>query len=172
MNQSPASIFISLGSNLGEREKNLLDAIHLITKLPHTNSIHQSKMYVTAAWGKTDQPDFINMVIEINSSLSPDELMNSLIHIEEEMGRVRNEHWGPRIIDLDILFYGNEIVNSPKLIIPHPELQNRNFVLVPLHEIASKFIHPVLKKSVAQLVEECPDKLTVLIATEARISNG
>lgn len=172
MNFPATNVFISLGSNLGAREKNLHDAIELISQLSDTLPVAQSKMYTTAAWGKTDQPDFLNMVIEIRSTLLAEELMESLLHLEEKMGRIRNDHWGPRIIDMDILFYGEEIHYSSRLIVPHPEMQNRNFVLVPLNEIAPQFIHPVLKKSVAQLLEECSDKLTVLKVIQAGVPNG
>ena len=172
MNPSQANIFISLGSNLGRREQHLLDAIDLIVQLPDTNLVKQSKIYTTAAWGKTDQPDFLNMVLEISSALLPQQLMESLLQLEEKMGRVRNDHWGPRSIDMDILFYGDKIIDSLTLYVPHPELQNRNFVLVPLNEIAPGFIHPVFKKSIAQLLEACSDKLPALTALQAGISNG
>ncbi len=172
MNPSPATVFISLGSNLGIRENNLQQAINLIVQLPQTSLVNQSGMYSTAAWGKTDQPDFLNMAIEISSALLPVDLMESLLQLEEKMGRVRNDHWGPRIIDMDILFYDKEIIHLPHLHVPHPEMHNRNFVLVPLNEIAPEFIHPVFKKKIAQLLEECPDKLTVLKAMQAGISNG
>jgi 2-amino-4-hydroxy-6-hydroxymethyldihydropteridine diphosphokinase len=170
MNSSPASIFISLGSNLGAREQNLRKAIELIGQLRETTLIRESKMYSTAAWGKTDQPDFINMVIEINSSLTPETLMEMLLALEEKMGRIRNDHWGPRLIDMDILFYGGEIQSTLTLTIPHPEVQNRNFVLVPLNELAPAFIHPVLKKNIAQLTEACTDELPVLFATHPGVS--
>ncbi len=172
MNPSPATVFISLGSNLGARENNLQEAIKLIASLPQTSLVNQSGKYTTAAWGNTDQPDFLNMVIEIRSGLLPAALMESLLHLEEKMGRIRNDHWGPRSIDMDILFYDKEIIHLSHLHVPHPEMHNRNFVLVPLNEIAPEFIHPVFKKNIAQLLEECPDKLTVLKAIQAGISNG
>lgn len=172
MNLLQANIYISLGSNLGDREKNLRDANALLAQLPQTGFVKESKIYTTAAWGKTDQPDFLNQVVAINTSLAPQQLMESLLQLEEKMGRVRNDHWGPRIIDMDILFYGDEVINTLTLHIPHPEMQHRNFVLVPLNEIAPELIHPVLKKSIAQLLTECSDKLTVLTALQAGISNG
>jgi 2-amino-4-hydroxy-6-hydroxymethyldihydropteridine diphosphokinase len=172
MNSLQATVFISLGTNLGDREKNLRDAIELLAQLPHTSLIKQSRIYTTAAWGKTDQPDFLNMVVAISSALLSQQLMESLLQLEEKMGRVRNDHWGPRIIDMDILFYGDEVVDSLTLRVPHPEMQHRNFVLVPLNEIAPELVHPVLKKSIAQLLEACSDKLTVLTALQAGISNG
>jgi 2-amino-4-hydroxy-6-hydroxymethyldihydropteridine diphosphokinase len=172
MNPLQATVYISLGTNLGDREKNLRDAVDLIIQLPHTSLVKQSKIYTTAAWGKTDQPDFLNRVVAISSALLPQQLMESLLLLEERMGRVRNDHWGPRIIDMDILFYGDEVIDSLTLQVPHPEMQHRNFVLVPLNEIAPELIHPVLKKNIAQLLDECSDKLTVLTALQAGISNG
>jgi 2-amino-4-hydroxy-6-hydroxymethyldihydropteridine diphosphokinase len=165
MNYSP--VFISLGSNLGDREANLRKAIILITELENYLPVKISGFYSTAAWGKTDQPDFLNAVIEIQTQQSPEILMKNLLRLENEMGRVRDDHWGPRLIDMDILFYGNQICRSETLIIPHPELHKRKFVLVPLHEIAPEFIHPVSEKKVSEMLEECSDKLSVLASQNA-----
>jgi len=125
-----------------------------------------SSIYETEAWGITDQPSFLNQALEISTSLNARQLMRKVLKIEEEMGRVRKEKLGPRIIDIDILLFENEIHDLRFLKVPHPEMQNRRFVLVPLAEINSSFQHPVLKKSIAELLEECPDNLEVKKITE------
>ena len=149
-----------IGGNLGDRKENLLTAISFINEQcgPLTRS---SSIYETEAWGKTDQPSFLNQALEISTSLNARQLMRKILKIEKEMGRVRKEKLGPRIIDIDILLYENEIHDLRFLKIPHPEMQNRRFVLVPLAEIDPTLQHPVLKKSIAELIEECPDNLEV-----------
>jgi len=149
-----------IGGNLGDRKENLLTAISLINEQcgPLTRS---SSVYETEAWGKTDQPSFLNLAMEISTPLNARQLMRKILKIEKEMGRVRKEKLGPRIIDIDILLYENEIHDLRFLKIPHPEMHNRRFVLVPLVEIAPTLQHPVLKKTIAELLEECPDNLEV-----------
>ena len=149
-----------IGGNLGDRKENLLTAISLINEQcgPLTRS---SSVYETEAWGKTDQPSFLNLALEISTPLNARQLMRKILKIEKEMGRVRKEKLGPRIIDIDILLYENEIHDLRFLKIPHPEMHNRRFVLVPLAEIDPTLQHPVLKKSIAELIEECPDNLEV-----------
>ena len=153
-------IFILLGSNLGDRHSNLnyarLEIGRLIGKIITTSSI-----YKTAAWGQMEQPDFYNQVIEIRSALSPEKMLSIVKNIEKKAGRVREEKWGPRIIDIDILFYGDYIIASDTLVIPHPHIPDRRFTLLPLAEIAYDFIHPVNKKSVNQMLDACTDKLAV-----------
>jgi 2-amino-4-hydroxy-6-hydroxymethyldihydropteridine diphosphokinase len=156
MNQA----FLLLGGNLDDRKQNLAKAGELIQKQCGTIS-HLSSLYETAAWGKTDQPAFLNQAIEIKTPLSAKELMKCILKIENDMGRTRIEKYGPRIIDIDILFFNREIYDEDFLKIPHPQLQNRRFALIPLEEIAPSFKHPVLKKSVSQLLKECRDKLEV-----------
>lgn len=153
-------IFVLLGSNLGDRAANLRKAITMIGELPGI-VLRQSAVYQTAAWGKTDQPDFFNQVIRLESTLDPEELLTGLLDIERRLGRERLEKWGPRAIDLDILFYHQRVVNLPHLTIPHPQLHLRRFTLVPLAEIAHDKIHPVLHQSVEHLLELCPDPLPV-----------
>ena len=149
-----------IGGNLGNRKENLLTAISLINAQcgPLTRS---SSIYETEAWGITDQPSFLNQALEISTSLNARQLMRKILKIEKEMGRVREEKLGPRIIDIDILLFENEIHDLRFLKIPHPEMQNRRFVLVPLAEIDPTLQHPVLKKTIAELLEECPDNLEV-----------
>jgi len=152
--------YLLIGGNLGNREENLSKAVDLINE-QCGNITKTSSLYETAAWGVTEQPSFLNQALEISTSLNAKQLMRKALAIEKTMGRVRKEKFGPRIIDIDILFYENEVHDLSFLKIPHPELQNRRFVLVPLAEINSEFQHPVLKKTVAELLEECPDNLEV-----------
>lgn len=149
-----------IGGNLGDREENLLKAIALINEQCGP-LIRASSVYETEAWGKTDQPSFLNQALEISTALNARQLMRKILKIEKEMGRIRQEKLGPRIIDIDILLYENEIHDLRFLKIPHPEMQNRRFVLVPLAEIDPTLQHPVLKKTIAELLEECPDNLQV-----------
>ncbi len=143
--------YIGIGSNLGSREDNCERAIELIAE----NSIKilkRSSMIETEPWGVKDQPKFINMALEVETKKSPQDLFFILKDIEKAMGRTETEHWGPRIIDLDILFYDDLILKTPELEIPHPFIQERDFVLKPLCEIAPEKIHPVLGKTVRELL--------------------
>jgi len=152
--------FLLIGGNLGNRKENLSKAVLLINERCGSLT-RSSSIYETEAWGKTDQPAFLNQALEISTSLNARQLMRKVLKIEEEMGRVRKEKLGPRIIDIDILLFESEIHDLRFLKIPHPEMQNRRFVLVPLAEIDSTLQHPVLKKTIAELLEECPDNLEV-----------
>jgi len=118
-------------------------------------------MYETAAWGKTNQPSFLNQALELDTSLTAAQLIRCLLKTEKMMGRVRVEKYGPRIIDIDILLFNNEIHNNHLLKLPHPEMQNRRFALLPLAEIAPDVMHPVLNKSIVELLNECSDLLEV-----------
>jgi len=149
-----------IGGNLGNRKENLAKAVSLINEQCGSLT-RSSSIYETEAWGNTDQPSFLNQALEISTSLNARQLMRRVLKIEEEMGRVRKEKLGPRIIDIDILLFENEIHDLRFLKIPHPEMQNRRFVLVPLAEINSSLQHPVLKKTIAELLEKCPDNLEV-----------
>lgn len=155
------AVFLLLGTNVGDRNKNLAHALHAID--PAVGLIKKtSSVYETAAWGKTEQPPFYNQAIEIETSLPSQKLLDELLTIEQIMGRRRNEKWGERIIDIDILFFGDEIIETGELVIPHPELPNRRFALVPLNEIAPGLIHPKLKKKINALLAVCPDPLDVV----------
>jgi 2-amino-4-hydroxy-6-hydroxymethyldihydropteridine diphosphokinase len=123
--------------------------------------LESSNIYETAAWGKEDQPDFLNQVVRLTTHLDPQTLIETLLWIEITLGRQRKVKWGERIIDLDILFYENEIVNDENLTIPHPGIPLRRFTLLPLNEIAPQLMHPVLNKTIEQLLSECPDQLEV-----------
>ncbi len=155
-----SKIYLLLGSNIGNSQKQLLKAISLIQKKIGPVKRLSAK-YKTAAWGKTDQPDFLNQVIIAESDLKANKLLQTILDIESIMGRVRTEKNAPRIIDIDILFFEKQIIHLEDLVIPHPAIQLRRFVLVPLNELSPNFIHPVLKKSIHQLLLKCPDKLTV-----------
>ncbi|MGZ5242754.1 MAG: 2-amino-4-hydroxy-6-hydroxymethyldihydropteridine diphosphokinase [Bacteroidia bacterium] len=155
-------VALLLGSNLGEREKNLQKAGKLIEEKTG-NILETSKIYATAPWGNEDQPAFLNQAIMVWTLLSPDILMQQLLDIEHEMGRTRDEKWGARLIDIDILLYEDQVVDTAHLKIPHPHLHVRNFTLYPLNEIAAEWIHPVLKKTVNELLIASPDSCEVTI---------
>ena len=124
-----------MGSNIGNARRNIDRAIEEISNMKNFQLINIASFYQTKAWGHTNQADFINTVIEITTELQPETLLTVLQGVEQNMGRVRNEKWGPRIIDIDILLYGNNVVKQPQLTIPHPYLTVRNFVLIPLAEL-------------------------------------
>ena len=123
--------------------------------------IAQSGIYQTAAWGNTNQPDFLNQVIIVETELPANKTLQTILAIEKKMGRIRTVKNAPRIIDIDILFFNKEIIHQKDLIVPHPEIQNRRFVLVPLLELSPDFTHPLLHKTIHQLLTDCPDLLNV-----------
>jgi len=145
---------------MGDRNKNLAYALNAIDQTIGLIK-KKSSVYQTAAWGKTDQPPFYNQIIEIETSLPSQKVLDQLLTIEQKMGRKRSEKWGERIIDIDILFYGDEIIETKGLIIPHPQLAARRFTLVPLNEIAPHLTHPILQKKIEELLAACPDQLDV-----------
>lgn len=157
-----SSIYLLLGGNQGERASVLAKAKALLAEQLGT-VVAVSPLYETAAWGKTDQPDFLNQAMHIQTQHSPVEALSIIHHIEHLLGRQRTEHWGQRTLDIDILFYDDAVIHSLRLEIPHPEVQNRRFALIPLKDIAPKLLHPVLAKDISTLLEECPDKLEVFL---------
>jgi 2-amino-4-hydroxy-6-hydroxymethyldihydropteridine diphosphokinase len=152
--------YLLTGGNMGDRTANLREAIGLVNTMVGKVT-GQSSVYETKAWGNTEQPDFLNQVLVVETALSATELMNRLMQIEAEMGRMREEKYGPRKIDIDILFYNDDIIRTANLTIPHPRLHLRNFTLEPLFELAPHLLHPVLGKTIAQLFAESPDTLNV-----------
>jgi 2-amino-4-hydroxy-6-hydroxymethyldihydropteridine diphosphokinase len=152
--------YLLTGGNMGNREKNLARAKALISELAGKVT-RASHLYETAAWGKTDQPSFYNQALEVETILSPEELLHQLLEIEKKLGRKRDEKYGPRTIDIDILLYGDQICNDPQLRIPHPELHNRRFALTPLAEIGPGLVHPAFQRSITELLAICPDPLEV-----------
>ncbi|MCF0071614.1 2-amino-4-hydroxy-6-hydroxymethyldihydropteridine diphosphokinase [Dyadobacter sp. CY261] len=153
-------VYLLLGSNLGDRFQ-VLEAAREAIAQEAGNINSQSAIYETEPWGITDQPAFLNQVLEISTSLLPEDLLRISLNIEHQLGRVRYERWGARVIDIDMLYFGQTIMDSPRLTLPHPRIQDRRFVLAPLAEIASGFIHPLLQKTSAQLLEDCPDTSAV-----------
>ena len=154
------TVYLLLGSNIGNSKTSLAKAITQIEKQIGTIT-RLSSLYTTAAWGNTRQPDFLNRVIIVKTALSALQTMQTILVIEEEMGRIRTVKNAPRIIDIDILFFNKEIIELEQLSIPHPQIQNRRFVLVPLNQLSPNLMHPVLKSSVHQLLLYCPDRLNV-----------
>jgi 2-amino-4-hydroxy-6-hydroxymethyldihydropteridine diphosphokinase len=153
-------LYLLLGSNMGNSRQKLLQAQNHIAKKIGTIMRH-SALYQTAAWGKTNQPDFLNQVIVVETSLTAAATMQAILSIEHKMGRIRTQKNSPRIIDIDILFFNKAIIDEPGLTIPHPQLQGRRFVLIPLNELSANFIHPVYKKTIHHLLRVCTDKLAV-----------
>jgi 2-amino-4-hydroxy-6-hydroxymethyldihydropteridine diphosphokinase len=161
-----ATVYLSLGSNLGDRVQNLKEAIKRIERSDKISIKKISSVYETDPVGYENQPRFLNSVLQAETSLDPHPLFEHLLTIEDEMGRKRGEKWGPRNIDVDILFYDDLIVDSGQLTIPHPRMHQRKFVLVPLAQIAQKLLHPLLKKNVTELLESCEDNSRVKLFAE------
>ncbi|EPY2304438.1 2-amino-4-hydroxy-6-hydroxymethyldihydropteridine diphosphokinase [Clostridium sporogenes] len=145
--------YVAFGSNIGEKENYIKRALEKIEERD-IKIIKVSPIYETEPYGVLDQDSFLNGVVRIETNLTPEDLIKELLLIEKQLDRVRERRWGPRTIDLDIIFYDDLIINKNNLIIPHKDMENREFVLKPLCDIDENFIHPVLKKSVRQLYDE------------------
>lgn len=157
--------YLHLGSNKGYRTSYLSNAIKQITaKIGQVTD--QSAIYQTEPWGKKDQDDFLNMAIKVESNLAPEDALNAAKKIETDMGSEKKEKWGPRIIDIDILYCGDLIMEKDNLVIPHPHIYERNFVLIPLMEIAGDFIDPVKEMSIEDIFDLCKDESEVLLFEE------
>ncbi|AUN16929.1 2-amino-4-hydroxy-6-hydroxymethyldihydropteridine diphosphokinase [Clostridium botulinum] len=145
--------YVAFGSNIGEKESYIKRALEKIEERG-MKIIKVSSIYETEPYGVLDQDSFLNGVVKIETNLTPEDLIGELLNIEKQLDRVRERRWGPRTIDLDIIFYDDLIINEKNLVIPHKDMENREFVLKPLCDIDENFIHPVLKKSVRELYDE------------------
>ncbi|MDQ6813232.1 MAG: 2-amino-4-hydroxy-6-hydroxymethyldihydropteridine diphosphokinase [Bacteroidota bacterium] len=154
-------IYLLTGGNMGNRLHHLQSAFALIEKNAG-RVVTRSSIYETAPWGNSLQEPFLNQVLSISSTLDPYDLLLQLLSIELELGRKRREKMGPRVIDIDILLYADQIISQADLIVPHPRMAERRFVLIPLNEIAPNFMHPVLHKTINELLKACPDRLEVI----------
>jgi len=155
------SLVLSLGGNIGNvKEVFEVAIIHLKKRLGKLAL--SSSLYKTKAWGVENQPDFLNQVVVIETELLPIKVLEVCLEIEHELGRVRQEKWHERVIDIDVLFYGEELIKTETLIVPHPYIQDRNFILYPLVEIMPNYIHPLHNKSLKTLKDNCTDKLDVV----------
>lgn len=145
-----------LGSNLGDRMQVMHTAIEYIREdIGRVNTI--SSVYETTPWGVLDQPAFLNQVVEVETYLGPEDVLRIILGIEHELGRERHQRWGARVIDIDLLYFNDLILDSARLTVPHPRLHERRFTMVPLAEIAPEFVHPVFRKSTLQLLADCTD---------------
>jgi 2-amino-4-hydroxy-6-hydroxymethyldihydropteridine diphosphokinase len=163
-----STAYLLLGTNLGNKEGNLSKAVCALKKLGKVKKL--SAIYETEPWGFADERNFFNMALSLETELTPFELLAEILKIEVSIGRTRQEkQWVAREMDIDIIFWDNEIINEEELVIPHPHLKNRKFVLVPMNEIASGLIHPLYRKTVKQLLSECPDESEVDLLHEPMI---
>jgi len=153
-------VYLLIGGNMGDRMANLAEAIHLINQKIGPIQL-TSSIYETAAWGNTNQPDFLNQALMLETLLDAETMMHQLLNIEIGMGRKRDIPMGPRTIDLDIVYFNDLVIENELITIPHPKIAERRFVLMPLAEIAPQFLHPVLNKTNEVLLKDCGDSLAV-----------
>lgn len=147
-------VYLSLGSNIGDKRENLLEAIKRVGELENTEVVKSSTILETEPFGYIEQDNFLNACLEVKTLLTPQEFLSSILKIELDMGRVREIKWGPRVIDIDILFYDNEIIQEDNLAVPHPWICEREFVLEPLSEIAPNYVHPLERKTIMMLARK------------------
>ncbi len=164
-------IFLGLGSNLGDRENYLAKARDGLMQTERISLVAASSIYETAPLGVIEQPAFLNQVIEVRSELLPEELLDTALDVEQVLGRERRKRWGPRTIDIDLLCYGQRIIHSERLTLPHPEAHRRRFVLAPWAEIAPEFVVVPVKKNVSELLIECIDQSKVRVIASASNPN-
>lgn len=157
------TVYLGLGTNLGERISYIENAIRSIKEIRNTEFEKASRVYETEPWGVTSENSYLNCAVKIRTGLKAEELLTEIKQLEKKLGRTENIRWSDREIDIDILFYGNEIIRNETVIIPHSFIEKRKFVLVPLKEIAPDFIHPELNKSVSDLLKDTKDKLNVTL---------
>lgn len=154
-------VYIAYGSNMGDSEKYIADARLAIDESPYCKLINESESYRTTPYGKVDQPDFVNGVFEVETYLEPENLLDMLHDIEHAAGRERKEHWGPRTLDLDIILYDNLIMDTEYLIIPHPDMANRDFVMRPLSELAAYLRHPITGRTIKEMADCIQEKYII-----------
>ncbi|MBN2123347.1 MAG: 2-amino-4-hydroxy-6-hydroxymethyldihydropteridine diphosphokinase [Deltaproteobacteria bacterium] len=154
---SEERVYIGVGSNLGDRRRNCERAIEYMERLPHCRTTGCSGWYLTRPVGVEGQDWFVNGVASLETTLAPEVLLDGLLAIEEKMGRTRKEHWGPRIIDLDLLLYGQQVIETEHLKIPHPLMHQRRFVLIPMVDLAPELKHPLLDLGMVELLRQCPE---------------
>jgi 2-amino-4-hydroxy-6-hydroxymethyldihydropteridine diphosphokinase len=161
------TVFLALGSNVGDRAENLRRALQLLE--PTVSVSKKSKVYESLPVGTTDQPNFYNMTLEAQTALAPHELLRHVKGIEASLGRAPNTHNLPRPIDIDILLYGDEVLETPELTIPHPRMHERAFVMMPLEEIASFYVHPVLRRPMIDLWDDLGAQFETLWEAEVQL---
>jgi len=162
LNERTMHVFLSLGGNLGNTQE-IFETCYPLIENKVGAILQHSSLYQTAAWGLKDQADFVNQVILVESAMPPYAILAEIQAIEKAFGRERTIAWGPRTLDLDILFIDQQIIQTTDLQVPHPYIQDRKFILIPMHEIAATYQHPLLKKSIAELLQETKDASSVTL---------
>jgi 2-amino-4-hydroxy-6-hydroxymethyldihydropteridine diphosphokinase len=145
--------YLGLGSNLGSRLSNIRFALAAIGQIPGVKMLRTSSIYETEPYGNSEQPPFLNAALEIETTLNPEDLLKALQRVEHHMGRTRKKKWEPRVIDLDILYFGNQVIGEPGLSVPHPDLHNRDFVLIPLNDLIPRFTDPLRQSTVQTMLK-------------------
>lgn len=152
------TVLIALGSNMGESREYIVNAVEKLRRSEYTADLKCSEIIVTKPYGYEEQADFLNCAVVCRTLYSPHGLLKFMQSIENEAGRIREIHWGPRTLDLDLIFYDDEVINTPSLVVPHPDMQNRDFVLKPACELIPDYVHPVIRLKVRQLLENLKNR--------------